>query len=79
MPRLCYEAEDKEAGMFAIDTQPETVKGAGVCMQFYQNTLRFRSQLPRHEVGRAVALEEDHAKCVEERKSSRELQEIVPG
>ena len=45
-------------------------------MQFYQNSRRCRPQLPRHEVVRTVALEEDHAKSVEERKSTRKLQEL---
>ena len=76
IPRLCYGAEDKDAGMYAIDTQPKPVEGAVDCMQFYQNFRRCRSQLPRHEVVRAVALEEDHAKSVVERKPTRELQEL---
>ena len=65
--------------MYAIDTQPKTVEGAVDYMQFYQNSRRCRPKLPRPDVVRAVALEEDHAKSVEERKSTRELQEIVPG
>ena len=70
IPRLCYEAEDKDAGMY--DTQLKTVEEAVDCMQFR----RCRPQLPRHEVVRTVALEEDHSKSVEERKSTRELQEL---
>ena len=45
-------------------------------MQFYQNSRRCRPQLPRLEVVRTVALEEDHAKSVVERKPTRELQEL---
>ena len=74
IPQLCYEAEDKDAWMY--DTQPKTVEEAVDCMQFYQNSRRCRPQLPRLEVVRTVALEEDHAKSVEERKSTRELQEL---
>lgn len=58
---------DKDAGMY--DTQVKTVEGAVDGMQFYQNTIWYRPKFLRHEVGRAVALEEDRAKCVE----------IVPG
>ena len=46
IPWLCYEAEDKDAGMY--DIQPKTVEGALDCMQFYQNSRRCRPQLPRH-------------------------------
>ena len=76
IPRLCYGAEDKDAGMYAIDTQPKTVEEAVDCMQFYQNSRRRRPQLPGHEVVRTVVLEEDHSKSVEERKSTRKLQEL---
>ena len=76
IPRLCDGAEDKDAGMYAIDAQPKTLEGALDCMQFYQNSRRCRPQLPRHEVVRTVVLEEDHSKSVEERKSTRELQEL---
>ena len=74
IPRLCYEAKDKDAKMY--DIQPKTVEGAVDCMQFYKNSRRCRPQLPRLQVVRAVALEEDHTKSVEERKSTRELQEL---
>ena len=76
IPRVSYEADDKDAGMYAIDTQPKTVEGAVDCMQFYQNSRRCRPQLPRLEVVRTVVLEEDHSKSAEERKSTRELQEL---
>ena len=56
IPRVSYEADDKDAGMYAIDTQPKTVEGAVDCMQFYQNARRCRPQIPRHEVVKAVAL-----------------------
>ena len=45
-------------------------------MQFYQHSCQFRSPLPKHEVVRTVTLEEDQAKCVEEKKSTRELLEL---
>ena len=42
-------------------------------MQFYQNSRQFRPPLHKHEILRTVVLEEDQAKCVEKRKSTREL------
>ena len=44
-------------------------------MQYYQRSRQFRPPLPKHEVVRTVAVE-DQAKCVEERKSTRELLEL---
>ena len=76
IPRLCCGAEDKDAGMYALDGQPKTVEEAVDRMQFYQHSRQFRSPLPKHEVVRTVTLEEDQAKCVEEGKSNRELLEL---
>ena len=45
-------------------------------MQFYKHSHQFRPPLPKHEVVRTVTLEEDQAKCLEERKSTRELLEL---
>ena len=59
IPRLCYGAKDKDAGMYALDGQPKTVEEAVDRMQFYQYSRQFRSPLPKHEVVRTVTLEED--------------------
>ena len=45
-------------------------------MQFYQNSRQFRPPLHKHEVLRTVALKEDKAKCLEKRKSTRDLLEL---
>ena len=45
-------------------------------MQYNQRSRQFRPPLPKHEVVRTVAVEEDQAKCVEERKSTKELLEL---
>ena len=45
-------------------------------MQFYKHSHQFRPPLPKHEVVRTVTLKEDQAKCLEERKSTRELLEL---
>ena len=45
-------------------------------MQYYQRSRQFRPPLPKHEVVRTIAVEENQAKCVEERKSTRELLEL---
>ena len=76
IPRLCFGAEDKDAGMYALDGQPKTVEEAVDRIQFYQHSRQFCSLLPKHELVRTVTLEEDQAKCVEERKSNRELLEL---
>ena len=76
IPRLCYGANDKDTGMYALDGQPKTVEEAVDHMQYYQHSRHFRSPLPKHEAVRTVALEEDQAKCVEEKNSTRELPEL---
>ena len=76
IPRLCYGAEDKDARMYALDVQLKKVEEAVGRMQFYQNARQFRPPLHKHEVLRTVALEEDQAKCLEKRKSPRELLEL---
>ena len=35
IPRLCYGAEDKDAGMYALDGQPKMVEEALDQMQFF--------------------------------------------
>ena len=66
-------AEDKDARMYALDSQPKRVKETVDRMQFYQHSRQFRAPLSKHEVVRTVTFEEDQAKGVEERKSTREL------
>ena len=73
IPRLCYVAEDRRRWMYTHDGQPKRMEETEDRMQFYQNSRQFRSPLHKHEVLRTVALEEDQAKCVEKRKSTREL------
>ena len=43
IPRLCYEALNKDAGMYALDGQLKMANEPMDFMQFYQ----FRSSLPR--------------------------------
>ena len=38
IPRLCYRAEDKDAGMYTLDGQPKMVKEAVDWMQFFQHS-----------------------------------------
>ena len=70
-------AGDKDAGMYALDGQPKTGEEAVDRMQFYQHSRQFSPSLPKHEVVRTVAVEEDQAKCVEERKFTRELLQLL--
>ena len=48
--------------------KPKMVEEAVDRIQFYQNCLQFRTPLSKHEMVRAVALEDDQAKCTEEGK-----------
>lgn len=48
IPRLCYEALNKDAGMYALDGQLKMANEPMDCMQFYQNSNQFRFSLPRH-------------------------------
>ena len=75
-PRLWYGAEDKDAGMYVLDGQTTTVEEAVEHMQFYKNSRQIRPPLPKHEVVKTFALENDQAKRVEERKSTRQLLEM---
>ena len=61
-------AEDKDAGMYTLNDKPKMVEEAVDRIQFYQNSLQFRTPLSKHEMVRAVALEDDQAKCTEEGK-----------
>ena len=62
--------------MYTLDGQLKRVEEAVDHIQFYQNSRQFRSPFHKHEVLRTVALEEDKAKCLEKRKSTRDLLEL---
>ncbi|XP_062615272.1 uncharacterized protein LOC134277010 [Saccostrea cucullata] len=49
IPRLCYGAEDRDAGLYALDGHPRTVEEAVECMQYYQHSRRHRPK-PSREV-----------------------------
>ena len=53
IPRLCYVAEDKDAGMYSLDGQPKTVEEVLDRMQFFQHSRQGRPPKPKHDV-RAV-------------------------
>ena len=53
IPRLCYGAEGKDAGMYFLDGQPKTVEEAVDRMQFFQHLRQGRPPKPKHDV-RAV-------------------------
>ena len=62
--------------MYTHDGHLKRMEEAVNRMQFFQNSRQFRPPLHKHEVLRTVALEEDQAKCVEKRKSTRDLLEL---
>ena len=50
IPGLCYRAEDKDAGLYALDGQPKTVEEAVDRMQFFQHSRQGRPRKPKPEV-----------------------------
>ena len=58
IPRLCYGAEDKDEGMYALDGQPKTVEETVDRMQFFQHSRQGRPPKPKRDV-RAVTREEE--------------------
>jgi hypothetical protein len=50
IPRLCYGAEDRDAGLYALDGQPGTVEQAVDRMQYYQHSCQTKSSKPRRDV-----------------------------
>ena len=58
IPKLCYGAQDKDAGMYALDGQSKTVEEAVDCMQFFQHSRQGHPPKPKHDVS-AVAPEEE--------------------
>ena len=55
IPRLCYGAEDREAGLYALDGQPKTVEEAVDRMQYFQHSRQSRPPKPKREAVRAMA------------------------
>ena len=74
IPRLCYEAEDKDAGMYALEGQPKTVEEAVDRMQFFKHWRQGRPLKPQREV-RAVASEEEPQRTGDGRPS-REIRDL---
>lgn len=74
IPRLCFGAEDVDAGLYALDGNPKTVEEALDRMQFYQHSRRRRPS--QHVTARQMA-EDDQT--VESRREadeeSRKMQE----
>ena len=62
--------------MYTHDDQLKRMEEAVDRMQFYQTSRQFRPPLHKHEVFRTVAFEDDQAKCLEKRKSTRDLLEM---
>ncbi|XP_056003459.1 uncharacterized protein LOC130046578 [Ostrea edulis] len=75
IPRLCYGAEDRDAGLYALDGQPKTVEEAVDRMQYYQHSRQTKSSKPRRDV-RQVAQEEAPDFDKELREMRQRLQEI---
>lgn len=59
IPRLCFGAEDVDAGLYALDGNPKTVEEALDRMQFYQHSRRRRPS--QHVAVRQVAEDDDRA------------------
>ena len=72
--RLCYGAEDKDVGMFALEGQPKTVEEAVDHMQFFQHSRQGRTPKPKWEV-RAVAPEEE-PQGTGDGRPSREIRDL---
>jgi hypothetical protein len=56
--RLCYRAEDRDAGLYALDSQSRTVEQAVDRMQYYQHSRQTQSSKPEREV-RQMGPEDD--------------------
>ena len=74
IPRLCYGAEDKDAGMYFLDGQPKTVEEAVDRMQFFQHSRQGRPPKPKRDV-RAVTPEEE-PQGTENGCPSRKIQDL---
>ena len=74
IPRRCYGAEDKDAGMYALDGQPKTVEEAVDRMQFFQHSRQGRPPKPKRDV-RAVTPEEE-PQGTGNGRPSREIQDL---
>ena len=55
IPRLCYGAEDREAGLYTLDGQPKTMEEAVDHMQYFQHSRQSRPPKPKREAVRAMA------------------------
>lgn len=72
IPRLCYGAEDVDAGLHALDGSPKTVEEALDRMQYYQHSRR--SKPHRHATVRELTEEAAWSEGVEaDRKSNDEI------
>lgn len=59
IPRLCYGAEDREAG---LDGQPKTVDEAVDRMQFYRHSRRDRPPCNSYNAVRSLVVDEESSK-----------------
>lgn len=55
IPRLCYGAEDREAGLYTLDGQPKTMEEAVDHMQYFQHSRQSRPPKPKREAVRSMA------------------------
>lgn len=74
IPRLCYGAEDREAGLYALDGQPKTVDEAVDRMQFYQHSRRSRPPCASYHAMRSLVVGEESSKRDE--KAESQIQEL---
>lgn len=54
IPRLCYSAEDKDTGLYTLDSWPKIVVKAMDRMHYYQHSRQIKSSKPRRDVRQVV-------------------------
>jgi hypothetical protein len=75
IPQLCYGAEDRDAGLYALDGQPRTVEQAVDRMQYYQHSRQTKSSKLRRDVRQVGP--EDAPPPEEWRELKKQVSELV--
>lgn len=76
IPRLCYGAEDFDAGLHALDGSPKTVEEALNRMQYYQHSRRSRPH--QHKTVRELTEEATWSEGMDtDRKTSDEMESRI--
>ncbi|XP_056017426.1 uncharacterized protein LOC130053844 [Ostrea edulis] len=81
IPRLCYGAEDRDAGLNALDGQPKTVEEAVDRMQYYQHSRQMKSSKPMRDVRQVAQVEAPNPdkEIKEMRQRLEELEKEIRG